>query len=593
SESFEGRAVNSSTQALQGLAPNLNVSAANSGGAADASVNINIRGTGSLSSSAPLILIDGVRSTNQQFSELDPNVIEDISVLKDAASSAIYGAQAAYGVILVETKGGHKNQDFQFNYSNNFRFKKRIFVPSSVNTIKYAEVLNEASQNYSGQTAIDEEQLEKIRAFNEGKLEYGTAPNPDNSSQWLGIESGTSDGWYSGFANSDWWDIMYDDIGFAQQHNLSFSGGNEDITYRMSGAYFNDSGQLTYGAENEDFSRYNLRSKVSADITDWLNISNTSSYKQVNKIFPGTLEGSSRGRLYHDIMRFSPLAPYKTPPMENESGDEIVPEQLALLPAFNENNGYNKNIYNDFRTTLNTVLKITSFLELRGDFTFKRRFRHRTLNHKKWTLLGPDGSPSITYQKNNNKIEKDIRKTDYISFNIYAEYDRSFRGKHNLDLLLGFQQEENNYSRMFVTRQDVIANDLNSQNVAVGEILGPSNPMMTWVNRGGFGRLSYDFKDKYLFEFSGRYDGSSKFAPGHRFVFSPSFSVGYNLDEEKFWEPLQEYINNMKVRASWGSLGNQNVGSYLYLTSLPITNRMSWIIDDDRPNSTGAPGIIS
>src|SRR5699024_9830652 len=272
SESITTRAVNSSTQALQGLSPNLNVDVNSTGGAADASMNINIRGTGSLSSSDPYILINGVRAGQDELAALNPNDIQNISVLKDAASAAIYGAQAAYGVILVETKTGAKNQDFLLSYSNNFRLKERIFVPPAVNTLKYAEVLNEASQNYSGQTAIGEEQMENIRAFVEGERQYGTAQDPNNPNQWLGIQSGTSDGWYSGFANTDWWDVMYNDLGFAQKHNISVSGGSENIAYHVSGGYLNDAGQLAYGDENEHYTKYNLNSNIEADITDWLSI---------------------------------------------------------------------------------------------------------------------------------------------------------------------------------------------------------------------------------------------------------------------------------------------------------------------------------
>src|SRR5699024_510079 len=188
---------------------------------------------------------------------------------------------------------------------------------------------------------------------------------------------------------------------------------------------------------------------------------------------------------------------------------------------------------------------------------------------------------SITYQTNNNQIRKDIRKTNYISFNIYADYQDTFLEKHNIGVLVGYQQEENNYMRVNTARQNVIADDLNSLNVAVGNILGPFNPMSTWATLGAFGRLTYNFEEKYLLEFNGRYDGSSR------------FSVGYNIHQEDFWNPLSNYINSMKVRASWGKLGNQDVGSYLYLSNIPIGNRLAWAMNGERPNYTGMPEIVS
>src|SRR5699024_2422201 len=214
--------------------------------------------------------------------------------------------------------------------------------------------------------------------------------------------------------------------------------------------------------------------------------SNNTRFYQENNSFPATLEGGSRGRLYHDIMRFSPLAPYKTPPVKDGEGNVVVPEQLTLLPAFNENNGFNAYNINNLVSTLNAEVQLTDYLNINGDFSFKRRFYDRTLNFKRWSLIGPLGSPSITYQTNNNQIRKDIRKTNYISFNIYADYQDTFLEKHNVGVLVGYQQEENNYMRVNTARQGVIADDLNSLNVAVGNILGPDNPMSTWATLGAF-----------------------------------------------------------------------------------------------------------
>lgn len=593
-EEIEMRAVNSATQALQGLAPNLNIGVNSTGGAADATMNINIRGVGSLSTSSPYILINGVRATESELAALNPNDISNISVLKDAASTAIYGAQAAYGVILVETKKGSNNQKFTLNYSNNFRIKNRIYVPSFVNSVKYAEVLNIASRNYSGQIAIGEEQMAKIRAYYEGSIQHQTEADPNNPNHWLGIQSGTSDGWFSGYANSDWWDLIYKDLEFAQKHDISASGGSENISYHISGSFFTDDGALAYGDDNEYFKRYNFDSYISADLTDWLKISNNTRFYQENNSFPATLEGAGRGRLYHDAMRFSPLAPYKTPAVTDDQGNVVVPEQLALMPAWLEKNGFNAYNDNNLVSTFKADISLTEGLMLRGDYSFKKNFYDRTLNLKKWSLIGPDGQPSITYQANNNQILKDITKTDYTSFNVYANYTKSMAEAHNFDVIVGYQQEENNFFQLETARQNVLADNLNSLNVAIGDIIGPNNPITTWSTLGVFGRLSYNYNEKYLLEFNGRYDGSSKFEKGDRFGFFPSAGVGYNIHEEDFWSPeLTNVINTFKIRASYGKLGNQNVSSYLYLSNIPINTRLNWIIDGARPNYSDMPGIVS
>jgi TonB-linked SusC/RagA family outer membrane protein len=600
SEAIEMRSVNSTTQALQGLAPNLNIDVNSSGGSADASMNINVRGIGSTSSSNPYILIDGVRATQAELSNLNPDVIQSISVLKDAASAAIYGAQAAYGVILIETKKGKKGQDFKLTYSSDFRWNKRIFVPPSVNTVEYARVLNDASKNYSGQVAFGDEQMELIRAYNAGELSYETMADPDNPNHWLGIQSGTSDGWFSGFANNDWWDIMYKDLGFTQKHNVAVSGGGEKFSYHVSGGIFNDGGQLRYGDENENYTRANLNTNFNVDVTDWLKVSSIIRYFQEENIFPATLEGGSRGRLYHDIMRFSPLAPKKTPAVLDADGNVIVPEQLTLMAGWNEKNGFNTYNVNNLVSTLRAEISLTKDWTIKGDYTFKRDFYDRTLNLKKWTLIGPDAQPSLTYQANNNQIAKEINKTNYTTFNIYSQYSKSIQDAHNLELLVGYQQEENTFSGLEVSRQNVIADDLNSLNIAIGDVIGPNNPINTWSTLGAFGRFQYNFKEKYLLEFNGRYDGSSKFAEGHRFGFFPSVSAGYNIHEEGFWNSLSSAVNTLKLRASWGKLGNQDVGrvnddivKYLYLSNIPISDRLNWVIDGARPIYTSIPGIVS
>jgi hypothetical protein len=201
---------------------------------------------------------------------------------------------------------------------------------------------------------------------------------------------------------------LYKDLEFAQKHDISASGGSDNITYHLSGSFFEDEGALAFGDKNENFKRFNFDTYVSADITDWLKVSNNTRFYQENNRFPATLEGASRGRIFHDAMRFSPLAPYKTPAVLDDQGNEMVPEQLALMPAWLENNGFNAYNENNLVSTFKAEISLSENLVLNGDFSFKKNFYDRTLNLKKWSLIGPDGLPSITYQANNNQILKDI-----------------------------------------------------------------------------------------------------------------------------------------------------------------------------------------
>src|SRR5690606_30528959 len=182
--------------------------------------------------------------------------------------------------------------------------------------------------------------------------------------------------------------------------------------------------------------------------------------------------------------------------------------------AWLEKNGFNAYNDNNLVSTFKADISLTEGLMLRGGYSFKKNFYDRPLQFKKWSLIGPDGQPSITYQANNNQILKDITKTDYTSFNVYANYTKSMAEAHNFDVIVGYQQEENNFFQLETARQNVLADNLNSLNVAIGDIIGPNNPITTWSTLGVFGRLSYNYNEKYLLEFNGRYDGSSKFEKG-------------------------------------------------------------------------------
>lgn len=594
SEQIDMRVTNSATASLSGLSPNLNIDVSFMGGEADATMDMNVRGIGSLSSSNPYILIDGTRATQTELAALNARDIETISVLKDAAASAIYGAQAAYGVILIQTKRGERGREFEFNYKNNIMFRNRIYVPSSVDALTWAKVFNDATMTQAGQIAIGEEQMEKIRAYMNGEIEYQTEPHPNNPNYWLGIESGASGGWFSGYANNDWMDIMYKDIEFAQKHDISARGGSENITYYISGGYFHDPGSLNFAGDNENHERYNFTSNVSADLTNWFEISNNTRFSQVSNVFPATLDSDNRGRIYHDIRRFVPIAPYKTPEIRDEEGNVIVPEQLAIMPGWTKNNGYTA--YDDriFVTTFRGRIQlIPNELILRGDFTYRLGNYDETFNYKKWTLLGPDGNPNIVNQASNNQIRKTQRTTNYTSFNVMLDYTKSFAGIHNLSLLAGVQQEEHNFSSLQVARLNVLAPDLNSQNVAVGDVLGPYNPMSTWGTLGIFGRITYNYQEKYLFESNLRYDGTSRFPEDARWGFFPSASIGWNIHREDFWMPVSDVFGIFRLRVSYGKLGNQEVASYLHLPGIPMFRRLNWIIDGERPDYAGMPNIVS
>src|SRR5699024_3709177 len=295
-------------------------------------------------------------------------------------------------------------------YSTNVRLKKRIYVPPTVNSLEFAKMANVASENFSGETIFSKGQLDKIRAYLNGDIKKQTQPNPNNPDNWLGVGQGTSNDWYTGYANTNWFDLLYKDMEITQKHNISISGGSENMTYYLSGGFLKDPGQFKYGDKNEYYNRYNLNSNISVDITDWLKISNITRYYREQNSFPASLDRGTRGRYYHDIMRFAPVVPYKTPAVKDEQGNIIAPEQTLWLAGWLQKNGFNRYKINNFVTTLKGDIDVNNHLSFKGDFTFKKRFYHRTLNYKKWAVIGPTGKKVLVSQKVNNQIRKDIRK---------------------------------------------------------------------------------------------------------------------------------------------------------------------------------------
>ena len=259
SKVIAARPVQNVSQALQGVIPGLNLTVGNSGGSLDGEMNINIRGTGTIgdgSGSSPLVLIDGIEGN---LNTVNPNDIESVSVLKDAASASIYGARASFGVILVTTKSG-KSGKTNVNYSGNVRFNDAIGIPELMDSYTFAQYFNRASSNRGGGDIFSPAVMERIKAYQEGTL---TATTVDNG-------SGIWQKWANANGNTDWFGEFYDNWVPSQEHNLSISGGTEKLQYVLSGSFLDQKGLLRHGTDK--FQRYTLNSKITANITDWLKV---------------------------------------------------------------------------------------------------------------------------------------------------------------------------------------------------------------------------------------------------------------------------------------------------------------------------------
>ncbi|MCU0408506.1 MAG: SusC/RagA family TonB-linked outer membrane protein, partial [Bacteroidales bacterium] len=562
SKSIENRPVANVTQSLQGVSPSLNISVGNSGGEMGARMNMNIRGIGSINGGAPYILVDGME---QDINNLNPDDIESVSVLKDAASSSIYGARAAFGVILITTKKG-RNDGYSVNYSNNFSFAAPTIVPHSVDSRRFADYLNVASANDGNPPLFQKVILDFMDQYLAGDIDYWTIPYPLAPQYWL-LNQGA-------WANTDWYDENYRKWVPNSIHNLSFSGGDKRTQFFVSGSLFDQSGLLNFGTDN--YGRGTVNTKINTKVFDWLRFNFTSKFSRVNIERPSYDKDLLYDRLARQWPTNAPYFPNDTPNYEavqiwleqggmyNEKNNE-----LSIIPGLEIEPVKGWVIYSNLRWRMNNWSNSNHEAKV-----------------KAWLADGTEG-----YLRTENNYSVTNFTSYYMSPNIYSTFTRSF-GRNNFTLMAGYEQELLNYSSSFAKRYDLVSDEVPSLKTATGrqEATGEIGHNST---RSFFGRLNYSFDDKYLLEMSLRYDGSSKFPEGYRWGNFPSGSLAWVLSKESFWEPLSKTVNLFKIRTSFGSLGNQNVDNYLYIERLPISTNLAYIMGNERPNYVGMAGSIS
>lgn len=310
SEVLEARPVQNVSQALQGVVPGLNLSVNNGGGALDSEMNINIRGTGTIgdgSGSSPLILIDGIEGS---LNTVNPNDIESVSVLKDAASASIYGARAAFGVVLVKTKSGQSGKA-RVTYSGNVRFSDATNLPEMLDSYTFAQYFNRAALNHNGGAVFSKEQLERIKAYQDGTLK-SSATFDEQSRNW---------NYYTGSnANTDWFKEVYEDWVPSMDHNISISGGTDKTQYIVSGSFLDQKGLIRHGKDT--FQRYTLNGRITSNITDWFTLGYSTKWTREDFERPSYLTGL----FFHNVARRWP-----TVPVYDDNGYLTGPSELIQL----------------------------------------------------------------------------------------------------------------------------------------------------------------------------------------------------------------------------------------------------------------------
>ena len=555
------RPVTNLSSALQGTMPGLQISTPNS--SPGASPNLNIRGINSINGGSPLVLVDNMP---MDINMVNPADIESVNVLKDAAASAIYGAKAAFGVILITTKQGKKGEKIKLNYSGNFAFSKPNNLPKVASPYDLVMGLQNAGQTAEASLGTDVETWLKLLE------EYNTNP-----SLYPGGEYVDRAGSRYYLAGHDRVKDMMDNFGFQQTHNLSISGASDKTSYRISLGILNEDGILY--SDKDTYKRYNISSLVSTDVTPWLKVQADFKYADANNQW---IDGGVRFGLWGNAMTspsYFPLEgevvdgvyyPQETPRTAIEYGEPVVRK--------------NRNL----RTMGRAIFSIVEGLTLTAEYAFLYENTLKTDYDKLFKCHTPVGEVRPNMDK--SKYQQDKNSAVTHALNVFANYDKTF-GKHALNLMAGYNQEDYNEEKSWIKRLDMINGELPSIGQGTGELTA-GDGFSEHSTRSLFYRVNYTFGDKYLIGTNGRYDGSSKFPKNSRFGFFPSLSLGWRISSEPFMQWADKYLSNLKFRFTLGEIGNQAIEAYAFIPAMDAYDS-KWLVNNGLVTSLKAPALVS
>ncbi|MBE8722481.1 SusC/RagA family protein [Sphingobacterium sp. Ka21] len=544
---------------LQGTVPNLQVRFET--GRPGATGSFNIRGVNSISNNAsPLVIIDGFEG---DINRINPSDVESVTVLKDASSAAVYGARASYGVILVTTKSGKKGgasisyagQTSISASTTDTDYETRGFYSAAINDLFFS---NYAGSNYTRYTDDDMYQLWIRR---NDKTE-----NPERP--WVVVENRDGRDSYVYYGNTDWYNHLYNLRRPMQTHNISLNGSSDKIQYSLSGNLYKQDGIFRQNTDN--ITRYNMRSKVDFNVNKWLDVNTNISYFKSAYAYPGpggvekTFDNSSN----HALASIVPVNPDGTYVYGTSiSNYNVMDGYSAMLSQ-----GLHRNMdkVGEFSPTIEAVIHPFKGFELRSSYRFIH-YNYQTMNRSANVEYSkyPGEVLNIVSGIGNNRLYEIQTNHEYQAVNTYATYETRINGAHDLKLMGGYNYETKYLKDIKVARDGLLSTQLDDFEIATGDVLEINGGQNEYAIFGTFYRANYGYKDKYLFEAAGRYDGTSRFSEGNRFGFFPSFSAGWRLDQEDFFQAIdQQVLNGFKIRASYGSLGNQQVGYYDYLQTI-------------------------
>lgn len=571
-ETFESRPVQNISQALQGVVPGMTFSVGANGGMLNNTPSVSIRGAGTIgkgSTSSPLILIDGVEGN---MNLLNPQDIESISVLKDAASSSIYGSRAPFGVILITTKQGKSGKP-TISYTNNFRFNSPISQPEQMDSYSFVNYFNAGKINSGQAPQFDQATIDRIIARKNGEIGLEIPISYANNKFSYGQGNG----------DTDWYKVHYKDWAMSQEHSISLSGGTDRLSYYISGNFMDQEGLIRYADDN--YYRYTINGKLTAKINKYISLSYNTKWFRTNYESPSYLTGL----FFHNVLRRWPNYVAIDP--------NGYPAETSEIIQLQDGGRKKEDVDQNFQQLQIDITPLKGWnIHLQGNVRTTTNFTHTDVQ----AVYAHDalGIPySIAYNNNytagQSRVIEKATKNEFYTTNLYSDYSHQLGG-HFFKVLGGFNAELQKSRSLQGQRDGIMVPELPTLDTSDSMDLA-SGGYSHWATAGFFGRLNYNYKERYLVEVNGRYDGTSRFVRNQRWNFFPSFSVGWNVAREDFWKSLGNVVNMLKFKASWGELGNQNTSSlYPFYEILPIQiNKGTWLVNGGKTNTADIPALVS
>ena len=570
-----GRPEQDVAKALQGAVPGLTIT--NTSGDINSQPTMQIRGLGTLSNGAtsnPLVVVDGVPVDD--LTMVNAADIATISVLKDAASTSIYGSRAAFGVILITTKEGKKGEKVSVKYDGHFAWDRATVLPD------YPDVPSQLEAAMIGAKRTDGSDPELFGMYFSQMLPYAKAWKEQHSgkkgySEMKPFQSmdNVGDYYFNGnqpfyYADYDIQDIWYNKAAPSQSHSVSLNGSSGRTSYYTSFSY--DYKQNLMKFNPDKLSRYNFTTNLKTDVTDWLTVGT-----RVNFVRRSFSKADSWNNVYQYLWRWGSFF-IPSGYMYDENGEKLDYRVVAMQKQA----ARKTTVHDQARFNAYAIAHITKDLTFNIDYTYQiDNYNYKTSDHSVYGMNWSGVKPTYIVGTSSSNTTRENIKQNRWTANAYLNYNHTWVDAHNLGVMVGVNGERFKSDEMWANRTHLYNEDYPELNLAYGEMKDATISSYTGdrSTAGYFGRINYDYKGIYLLELNGRYDGSSRFPAGDKWAFFPSMSLGYRFTEEGYWKNLHDVISNGKLRFSYGEIGNEAIGDNMFISTIsPVAqSKLYWM----------------